>query len=158
MDGGSNGCGNGLQGEFNKLYLPDITESWYIYQVFRNLLLTNCYLFLLGCNVVVAPKKKCMRVVGATPIDSVDITEVLMREESLIPDRTACAIQAHAVWSVWEMNLNCWMLPLATCCHIHYHLHPFHFVLFKFKQLVVKQHPTNKKNPGTFTRCLETCN
>ena len=74
--------------------------------------------------------------VGATPIDSVDITEVLMRKESLIPDRTACAIQAHAVPAVWEMNLNCWMLPLATYCHIHYHLHPFHFVLFKFKQLV----------------------
>jgi len=51
MDGGSNGRGNGLRGEFNKLYLPDITESWYIYQVFRNLLPTNCYLFLLGCNV-----------------------------------------------------------------------------------------------------------
>ena len=96
MDGGSNGRGNGFRGEFNKLYFPDITESWYIYQVFRNLLLTNCYLFLLGCNVVVA-LKKCMRVVGATPIDSVDITEVLMRKESLIPDRTACAIQAHTV-------------------------------------------------------------
>ena len=27
----------------------------------------------------------------------------------------------------------CWMLPLATHCHIHYHLHPFHFVLFKSK-------------------------
>ena len=25
---------------------------------------------------------------------------------------------------------------------MHYHLHPFHFVLFKFKDLVVKQHPT----------------
>ena len=58
---------------------------------------------------------------GATPIDSIDIAEVLMRKESLIPDRMACGIQAHAVPSVWEMNLNCWMLPLATYCHIHYH-------------------------------------
>ena len=24
---------------------------------------------------------------------------------------------------------------------LHYHLHPFHFVLFKFKDLVAKQHP-----------------
>ena len=23
--------------------------------------------------------------------------------------------------------LICWMLPLATQCHTHYHLHPFHF-------------------------------
>ena len=32
------------------------------------------------------------------------------------------------------------MLPLATHCH----LRPFYFVLFKFKVLVAKQHPTNK--------------
>ena len=25
----------------------------------------------------------------------------------------------------------CWMVFLATHCHTHYHLHPFHFVLFK---------------------------
>ena len=35
------------------------------------------------------------------------------------------------------------MLPLATHYHTHYHLHPFYFVLFKFKDLVAKQHPTN---------------
>ena len=35
------------------------------------------------------------------------------------------------------------MLPLATHCHTHYHLHPFHFMLSKFKGLVAKQHPTN---------------
>ena len=154
MDGGSNGCGNGLQGEFNKLYLPDITESWYIYQVFRNLLLTNCYLFLLGCNVPVA-LKKCMRVVGATPIDSVDITEVLMRKESLIPDRTACGIQAHAVPSVWEMNLNCWMLPLATCCHIHYHF--THSTLCCSSSNSWLLNKIQQKYSGTFTGCLETC-
>ena len=34
------------------------------------------------------------------------------------------------------------MLSLATHCHTHYHPHPFHFVLFKFKDLVAKQHPT----------------
>ena len=34
------------------------------------------------------------------------------------------------------------MLPLATHCHTHYHVYPFHFVLFKFKDLVAKQHPT----------------
>ena len=34
------------------------------------------------------------------------------------------------------------MLPLVTKCHTHYHLHPFHFVLFKVKDLVAKQHPT----------------
>ena len=33
------------------------------------------------------------------------------------------------------------MLPLATCCHIHYYLHPFHLVLLKFKNLAAKQHP-----------------
>ena len=32
------------------------------------------------------------------------------------------------------------MLSLATHCHIHYHLHPFHLVSFKFKDLVAKQH------------------
>ena len=42
------------------------------------------------------------------------------------------------------------VLPVATCCHIHYHLHPFHSVLFKFKALVSKQHPTNK--------CVTTAN
>ena len=35
------------------------------------------------------------------------------------------------------------MLPLVIKCHTHYHLHPFHFVLFKVKDLVSKQHPTN---------------
>ena len=35
------------------------------------------------------------------------------------------------------------MLPLATYCHTHCHLHPFYFMLFKFKDLVAKQHPTN---------------
>ena len=35
------------------------------------------------------------------------------------------------------------MLPLATQYHTHYHLHPFYFMLFKFKDLVAKQHPTN---------------
>ena len=44
--------------------------------------------------------------------------------------------------SVWGMQLIYWMLPLATHCHMLYHLHPFYFVLFKFKGLVAKQHPT----------------
>ena len=35
------------------------------------------------------------------------------------------------------------MLPLATQCHTHYHLHPFYFMLFKVKDLVAKQHPTS---------------
>ena len=38
---------------------------------------------------------------------------------------------------------DCWMLPLATQCHTHYHLRPFYFMLFKVKDLVAKQHPTN---------------
>ena len=33
-----------------------------------------------------------------------------------------------------------WMLPLTTCCHTHYQLHPFHFMLFMFQDLVAKQH------------------
>ena len=37
----------------------------------------------------------------------------------------------------------CWTLPLATHYHILCHLHPFHFVLLKFKTLVAKQHPMN---------------
>ena len=46
-------------------------------------------------------------------------------------------VWAHAV-SIW------WMLPQATCCYIHYYyLHPFHFVSFKCKDLVAKQHLTN---------------
>ena len=36
------------------------------------------------------------------------------------------------------------MLPLVIKCHTHYHLHPFHFVLFKVKDLVAKQHPTSE--------------
>ena len=39
------------------------------------------------------------------------------------------------------------MLPLATHCHTHYCLHPFHFVLLKFKALLAKQHPTNNYAP-----------
>ena len=35
------------------------------------------------------------------------------------------------------------MLLLVIKYHTHYHLHPFHFVLFKVKNLVAKQHPTN---------------
>ena len=35
------------------------------------------------------------------------------------------------------------MLPLVTKCHTHLHLHQFHFVLFKVKNLVAKQHPTH---------------
>ena len=35
------------------------------------------------------------------------------------------------------------MLPLATHCHTHNHLHPFYSVLFKYKVLVAKQHLTN---------------
>ena len=92
---------------------------------------------------------------GATPIDSVDITEVLMRKESLIPDRTACAIQAHAVRSVWEMNLNCWMLPLATYCHIHYHF--THSTLCCSSSNSWLLNKIQQKYSGTFTGCLETC-
>ena len=47
-----------------------------------------------------------------------------------------------ACCSVWGMWLICCLLPLATYCHTHYHLHPFHFMFFKFKNLVAKQHPT----------------
>ena len=36
------------------------------------------------------------------------------------------------------------MLPLATCCHADYHLHPVHFTLSKFKYLVAKQHQTRQ--------------
>lgn len=35
----------------------------------------------------------------------------------------------------------CWLLPLATHSHTHYRLHPFHFMLFKFENVVAKQHP-----------------
>ena len=28
-------------------------------------------------------------------------------------------------------------------CHTRYYLHPFHFVLLKFEDLLAKQHPTN---------------
>ena len=37
---------------------------------------------------------------------------------------------------------ECWMLP-PVIKYQNYHLHPFHFVLFKVKDLVAKQHPTN---------------
>ena len=41
--------------------------------------------------------------------------------------------------SNWEMyNLFVRQYPVATHCHIYYHLHPFH--LCKFKDLVAKQH------------------
>ena len=46
--------------------------------------------------------------------------------------------KSYSIWSI------CWMLPLATCCHTHYHLHPSYFVLLKFKDLVAKQHITNR--------------
>ena len=48
----------------------------------------------------------------------------------------------------WRMKHICWMLTLATCCHTHYNLYPFHFVLFKFKGCVAKRHPTNVVNAG----------
>ena len=35
------------------------------------------------------------------------------------------------------------MLSLTSKCHTNYHLHPFNFVLFKFKILVGEQHLTN---------------
>ena len=41
------------------------------------------------------------------------------RRSSMSPKGECC--------SVWRMLLICWMLPLATHCHTHYHLHPFHF-------------------------------
>ena len=44
---------------------------------------------------------------------------------------------------VWGMQLICWMFSLVTHCHIHYHLHQFYFMLYKFKDLVAKQHPTS---------------
>ena len=47
---------------------------------------------------------------------------------------------------IWEVDLNCWMLLLATCSHTPYHLHPFYFLLLKPKDLVAKQHPTNGQN------------
>ena len=40
-------------------------------------------------------------------------------------------------------------VTLGTHCHTHYHLHPFHFVLFKVKDLVAKQHPTTTFATGT---------
>ena len=36
-----------------------------------------------------------------------------------------------------------YLLPSATHCHTHYPLHPFHFVFFKPKISVAKQHPTS---------------
>ena len=50
----------------------------------------------------------------------------------------------------------CWMLPLATHCHTHYHLYPFHFMLFKFKDLVAKQHSTNTVTCVTCTQCCSS--
>ena len=44
------------------------------------------------------------------------------------------------------------MLPPVIKYQTHYHLHPFHFVLFKVKDLVAKQHPTNK-HTHTHTLC-----
>ena len=58
---------------------------------------------------------------------------------TVTPDRAAWAQRSNAVLS----GEGCWMLPLATHCHTHFHLHPLHCVLFKFKDLVVKQHPIN---------------
>ena len=49
---------------------------------------------------------------------------------------------AFSRWSSTSLKGKCcsvWMLPLATHCHTHYHLHP---IQFKFKDLVAKQHPT----------------
>ena len=45
----------------------------------------------------------------------------------------------NACCSIWGiLQLIGWILPLATHCYTHYHLHSFHF---KFKDLVAKQHP-----------------
>ena len=55
------------------------------------------------------------------------------RWSSMSPKGKGCSI----------CKLICGMLPLATHCHTHYLLYPFHFVLFKFEDLVAKQHPTS---------------
>ena len=48
------------------------------------------------------------------------------------------------------------MLPLATNCHTHYYLHPFHFMLFKLKDLVAKQQPTNTHTLTHACTCMHT--
>ena len=57
-------------------------------------------------------------------------------------DEAAWTWSANTVPS-GECNCICWLLPLATHCHTHYHLHQFCVVLLKFKDLVAKQHPTS---------------
>ena len=52
-------------------------------------------------------------------------------------------VVARMLFCLENVNYK-WMLPLATRYHTHYHLHPSNFVLFKFKDLVAKQHSTNK--------------
>ena len=54
----------------------------------------------------------------------------------MFPDVAAWAWRVNAV-----LSGECNLLLLITHCHTNHHLHPFHFVLFKFKDLVAKQPP-----------------
>jgi len=40
-------------------------------------------------------------------------------------------------------QIGCALIGMQPYYFTHYHLNLFHFVLFKFKDLVAKQHPTN---------------
>ena len=53
----------------------------------------------------------------------------------IVPIRDSAAQGKAALFG--ELELICWLLPLATCCHTPYDLHPFHVVLLKVKDLVV---------------------
>ena len=51
-------------------------------------------------------------------------------------------------WSSMSLKDECCSIylldvTLVTCCQIHYRFHKFYFELFKFKDLVAKQHPTH---------------
>ena len=54
---------------------------------------------------------------------------------SLIDARFTVINEVLTTIPSWSSRI---LLPLATHCHTHYHLHPFHFI--KCKDLVVKQH------------------
>ena len=66
---------------------------------------------------------------------STPLTNTFPRRSSMSPKCECCFI--------WGLQLICWMLLLATQCHTHYRLHPFYFMLFKFKYLVAKPHQTH---------------
>ena len=75
------------------------------------------------------------------PVQSQWITSPYLLHNSYSPQTEQHEPEGRMLFSLGNVTNLLDVTPSNQISH-HYHLHPFHFVLFKVKDLVAKQHPT----------------